>query len=124
MRTEIDEINNKLYEIITGESHEGLISCNKEADFLSVNLSLVSEKRKKKEQIKNILNSLNNIKKLDKKDRLVKDKECCCICMETFTKKNIRRELKCGHNFHKSCIDKWFLKSETLRCPICRTKCV
>ena len=43
----------------------------------------------------------------------------CCICLEKldFTEK---RTLKCGHYFHKTCIDTCFLNSMSLKCPYCK----
>lgn len=43
----------------------------------------------------------------------------CLICLDHFKKNQGYRKLKCGHLFHKKCIDKWFTKNST--CPTCRT---
>ena len=40
----------------------------------------------------------------------------CCICLDE-TEENIKT-LLCGHNFHKECIEGWFMKEES--CPLCR----
>jgi Ring finger domain len=44
----------------------------------------------------------------------------CSICLEAFLAKKKIRVLKCQHEFHKSCIDRWFNKGEDISCPICR----
>jgi hypothetical protein len=41
--------------------------------------------------------------------------EECSICLDVIEKN--RRELKCTHNYHKECIEKWLEKSD--RCPLC-----
>ena len=43
---------------------------------------------------------------------------CCGICLENTTGKS-RCLPKCGHFFHKDCIDQWFLINS--KCPMCRT---
>ncbi|ESQ47839.1 hypothetical protein EUTSA_v10022113mg, partial [Eutrema salsugineum] len=43
----------------------------------------------------------------------------CSICLQDWEVGEVGRELKrCGHTFHKFCIDEWLLRQET--CPICR----
>jgi len=42
----------------------------------------------------------------------------CTICQIDYSVKEYKRELGCGHAFHKKCIDKW-LKTH-LTCPYCR----
>ncbi len=46
--------------------------------------------------------------------------EPCTICTAGFTPTQFYRELRCGHCFHKKCIDKWLLECEP-HCPNCRT---
>jgi len=42
----------------------------------------------------------------------------CHICNELYKENDIcRRNIKCGHCFHQSCIDTWY--SENNKCPIC-----
>ena len=43
----------------------------------------------------------------------------CCICLEKLDF-NEKRTFKCGHYFHKDCIDKWFINSMSLKCPYCK----
>ena len=42
----------------------------------------------------------------------------CNICLVNFTDTN-KINLSCGHQFHSSCILKWFDKK--MECPCCRT---
>merc|ERR1712096_101331 len=41
----------------------------------------------------------------------------CAICLDVI-ENDTRKVLQCGHQFHKDCIDEWFISKET--CPICR----
>ncbi|PFH32409.1 zinc finger, C3HC4 type (RING finger) domain-containing protein [Besnoitia besnoiti] len=41
----------------------------------------------------------------------------CAICIEDFVPSALVRVLPCGHVFHRSCIDSWFLRSSV--CPLC-----
>ncbi|CAM8929457.1 unnamed protein product [Rhodiola kirilowii] len=44
----------------------------------------------------------------------------CSICLGDYQEKEVLRTMpKCGHDFHRSCIDKWLRKHPT--CPICRS---
>ena len=50
-----------------------------------------------------------------------KKNNICYICLDSFNKKNlIRSMITCDHYFHKECIDKWFITSGKIKCPICR----
>lgn len=43
----------------------------------------------------------------------------CAICQDTLIPNDICRRLRaCGHVYHRSCIDQWYLRS--VRCPTCR----
>ncbi|XP_023548050.1 RING-H2 finger protein ATL7-like [Cucurbita pepo subsp. pepo] len=43
----------------------------------------------------------------------------CSICLGEYEEKEVLRMMpKCGHRFHRSCIDVWLRKQST--CPICR----
>ena len=44
--------------------------------------------------------------------------EQCSICLEYYEKDNIINELKCGHKYHKNCIDDWINDHDN--CPLCR----
>ena len=60
---------------------------------------------------------------IKKDDKLIKDGEKCVICLEKYKVNEYKRELKCGHVFHKKCIDKWFKKCcDNKSCPLCRIK--
>jgi len=41
----------------------------------------------------------------------------CSICFEQYEKENYVA-VKCGHTFHKDCIEKWLRIRQT--CPLCR----
>lgn len=43
----------------------------------------------------------------------------CSICLDQL-KFDEKRIFKCGHAFHKDCIDKWFSKTNSLKCPNCK----
>ena len=45
-----------------------------------------------------------------------RDTDCCSICLDSL--EDDISVLKCGHQFHTTCIEQWKKKSET--CPICR----
>jgi hypothetical protein len=52
------------------------------------------------------------------------DKECA-ICYEKIQMNVYLRQLKCNHEFHKKCIDKWLFTQfqqhkQEFTCPICR----
>ncbi|CAH2053223.1 unnamed protein product [Thlaspi arvense] len=43
----------------------------------------------------------------------------CSICLQDWEEGELGRKLeRCGHTFHKICIDEWLIRQET--CPICR----
>lgn len=42
----------------------------------------------------------------------------CCICLKSKRWYQEIRELKCGHRFHFTCINKWTKEKKT--CPQCR----
>ena len=42
----------------------------------------------------------------------------CSICYDDDEDQTIIRKLKCGHEFHLSCIDLWLTNNKS--CPICR----
>jgi hypothetical protein len=48
--------------------------------------------------------------------------ESCTICCQEFIKNEYYRKLdKCGHIFHKKCVDKWFFVNQNCECPLCRS---
>lgn len=46
----------------------------------------------------------------------------CAVCIEEIEASEIYRELPCGHQFHRDCIDPWLEQSVT--CPMCATSIV
>ena len=42
----------------------------------------------------------------------------CCVCLEPYQEKDQLRVLRCKHNFHKECCDKWLKLNRA--CPLCR----
>lgn len=48
----------------------------------------------------------------------------CIICLENVKKKEFTRQLYCGHDFHKKCIDHWlytlYYEDKLINCPLCR----
>ncbi|XP_078165125.1 putative E3 ubiquitin-protein ligase HIP1 [Carex rostrata] len=46
--------------------------------------------------------------------------ERCVICQEQYADADVKGQLKCGHEYHFSCIGKWM--EEQAVCPICRQR--
>lgn len=44
----------------------------------------------------------------------------CIVCLTEFEPDAEVDRLRCGHVFHRMCLEKW-LKSRKLTCPLCRT---
>ena len=58
---------------------------------------------------------------IKKDDELIKEKHECNICLNDYKHREYKRVLhKCGHTFHKKCIDKWLIQSREMSCPKCR----
>ena len=69
---------------------------------------------------KNDINkSLGSYTRIKNNDTLLLNNESCSICLSKYKLGEYKRELKCNHNFHKKCVDKWF-KKDKQECPICR----
>lgn len=73
------------------------------------------------------------VKAVDKEDNddyddqivLTPDNNTCVVCLGTITDTTCKK-LKCGHHFHKSCIDDWHgmeIKHNRKTCPLCREDC-
>ena len=98
---------------------------NKENECITITINeeqkiLVHEAKYKKPCKTKYLEFLGSYKK-NNNDKLNED--LCPICLENFTTNNcVIRELKCGHIFHKKCIDKWLYNSEKMECPYCNSK--
>lgn len=43
----------------------------------------------------------------------------CSICLEAFEVGDIMRVMKCGHRFHKPCVDEWLGRYKSV-CPLCK----
>ena len=48
----------------------------------------------------------------------LEESDNCSICLENYNKDNIINVLKCGHKYHKDCIDDWI--NDNNKCPLCR----
>lgn len=64
-----------------------------------------------------IKEKLGKYKKILPQSSLLQDN--CAVCQNEFKENQGYRTLSCNHSFHKTCIDKWFLKNKTT-CPVCR----
>lgn len=74
----------------------------------------------KRMSVNKSLRQTGNIYKAKESDNI----KSCIICFQPYTKNELIRKLKCTHQFHKKCIDKWFYpkyhEDEELACPLCR----
>lgn len=48
----------------------------------------------------------------------IENEEECPICYDELNEENIVVIIKCGHIFHKKCINRWL--NQNFSCPICR----
>ena len=70
---------------------------------------IIKKRREKKNKNLEMERKLLPIKVFDSGDE-------CSICLELIDDNCCT--LKCSHNFHKECIEGWFMKEES--CPLCR----
>ncbi len=84
--------------------------CKVEINYNIIPIKKISNKEK--------LKHLKNFKKIKEDDKIIDEK--CSICLNEFKTGEYKRELFCGHTFHKKCIDKWLLKSNKMTCPLCK----
>ena len=63
--------------------------------------------------------SLGSYRRVDARDTAVK----CGMCNDAFKTTQYKRELPCGHHFHKRCIDLWLFRYYSKACPCCK-KCI
>jgi len=76
----------------------------------------------KKLSVREATEHLASYRKIKADDTLIINKECCPICYDEYKLNQYKRVLdKCGHTFHKKCVDKWFVNHPNLECPMCRT---
>ncbi|KAI9227969.1 MAG: hypothetical protein DHS80DRAFT_16317 [Piptocephalis tieghemiana] len=50
-----------------------------------------------------------------------KKEEVCSVCLEEWEPGVEIRLLKCGHGFHRTCVDRWLCEGAN-RCPNCRVQ--
>lgn len=50
------------------------------------------------------------------------DPEECAVCLDT-VKPRQRKQLECGHTFHRRCVRRWFGRGSPT-CPLCRAPCL
>ena len=49
----------------------------------------------------------------------LEEEDICSVCQDTITlEEDVRQIIHCEHNFHKGCIDTWFVRN--VHCPVCR----
>lgn len=93
-----------------------------EIEFIPQLYEDVIQKAVENKSIRETTSHLPTYRKLKEADQLIIDGESCPICHDTYIVGEYKRTLNtCGHNFHKKCIDKWFVSNPTLECPMCRT---
>jgi len=60
----------------------------------------------------------NVLKRMKTKKAVSRDEDSCPICLMSYLDGDTIRELKCGHEYHKHCVDVWF--KERKYCPVCK----
>lgn len=71
----------------------------------------------KEKATREMITELGPYRRVNKDSNLTK--EVCSICLDNFKECEGYRTLRCGHDFHKKCIDRWFLDGSQ-ECPMCR----
>lgn len=46
----------------------------------------------------------------------------CRVCLSRFEDGEGARKLRCGHVFHRECVDTWVVQKQRATCPLCRRK--
>ena len=70
------------------------------------------------DKVRGVDNHLQSfIKDLYDKSKVVVE---CRICLEPISKDDLQTG-RCGHNFHKNCMDEW-KEVDKVHCPLCRKK--
>jgi len=57
-------------------------------------------------------------KKYSEIDNNLHSQNECPICLEEFKSDDVVYKLECNHNYHKSCLDTWFVRQNS--CPMCK----
>jgi len=114
----LNNINDILYRMLTGQDIHNATE-NENRAFIRINIK-VSTKKKKKKLMKNELSHLPKYKKIKKGDDIITQQDCCAICLNNYKEGSYKRELPCGHCFHKKCIDKWLMNNKKMSCALCR----
>jgi len=106
---------------------ETIISDNNEPHIIHYEISFEPQQvqeliENKKLSVREATEHLASYRKIKADDTLIINKDCCSICFEEYKVNQYKRTLeKCGHIFHKKCVDKWFVNHPNLECPLCRT---
>ena len=122
--TNIENLNDFIHQIIRSITENITTGENNEASF-TIEYEIINNNNdisNKKITNKDILKQLGSYKRINIDDDLIKCKSSCPICLDNYKDKEYKRTLKCGHTFHKKCIDKWIKKHNS--CPICRKCCL
>lgn len=73
-------------------------------------------------EMRDLLLYLDKYRKIRRNDHILGDS--CTLCNKDYNIGEYKRELPCGHPFHKKCIDKWLLiyyeVEEYMCCPTCQ----
>ena len=80
----------------------------------------INEERQSDSISKEVFNALAKKKISKEDDPIIIDKSKCTICIDEYIIGSKVLTLPCMHNFHESCIKKWFKQNCT--CPICKFK--
>ena len=106
--------NNNNININSNNNAEENISDNIEQNISKTNKIELKYKKKLKYR-KSILKKL---KQSSFNFEIKSQVKTCIICFDTILKKIDLTYIKCGHYYHKACIEKWVLNSS--QCPICK----
>jgi len=91
-----------------------------EISYEPVQIQSMIEKETEKRGIRETTRHLASYRRIREDDPILS--ETCAICYDAYSVGQYKRKLdKCGHSFHKKCVDKWFVSHPNLNCPMCRT---